>query len=297
LKPLLERAAALAADTAATNSVRLEAIDLLAFGSKTESGKALLPLVNPLRPHSVQMAALASLDRVSPEGLSSAIIDRWSSFTPAIREKAVDVLLKRPDRTSDLLRAMEQGVVQRRDLSLMQAVALRQHSDTSLRQRAVKVIGAATNANRDEVIRRFRPALDLRGDTRRGKALFQQRCQSCHRLGNDGFAVGPDLAGARSGGKEKLLANILDPNQEVPPNYFGYTVETREGESYAGLIVNETASSVTVRQPMGVEVVVTRAQIAKMQASKLSLMPEGLEEGLTNGELADLMEFILASVQ
>ena len=297
LKPLLERAAALAADQAAMDSVRLEAIDLLAFGSKTESGTALLPLVNPLQPQSVQMAALASLDRVSPEGLSSAIVDQWPSFTPAIREKAVDVLLKRPDRTSDLLRAMEAGVVQRRDLSLMQAVALRQHSNASIRQRAVKVIGGATNTDRDEVVRRFRPALDLRGDTQRGKAVFQQRCQSCHRLGNDGFAVGPDLAGARSGGKEKLLANILDPNREVPPNYFGYTVETKEGDSYTGLIVNETASSVTVRQPLGVEAVVARAQIATMQASKLSLMPEGLEEGLTSRDLADLMDFIFADFQ
>jgi len=59
---------------------------------------------------------------------------------------------------------MEEGIVQRRDLSLMQAVALRQHSDPSLQRRAVKVIGAATNANRDEVVRRFRPALELRGN-------------------------------------------------------------------------------------------------------------------------------------
>ncbi len=52
---------------------------------------------------------------------------------------------------------------------MMQAVALRQHSDASVRERAVKVIGAAINGNRDEIIRGFRPALDLRGDTQRGK--------------------------------------------------------------------------------------------------------------------------------
>jgi putative heme-binding domain-containing protein len=242
------------------------------------------------------MAALASLDRISPDGLSAAIIEGWPSFTPGIREKAVDVLLKRPDRTGDLLAALERGLIQRRDLSLLQAVALRQHSDVSVQQRAIQVIGTATNASRDDVLRRFRPALDLPGDAGRGKALFQQRCQSCHRLGNDGFAVGPDLAGARSGGKEKLLANILDPNREVPPNYFGYTVETKEGESYTGLIVNETAGSVTVRQALGAEAVVARTQIAKMQASKLSLMPEGLEEGLTGRDLADLMEFVFTDI-
>lgn len=159
------------------------------------------------------------------------------------------------------------------------------------------MIGAATNASRDEVLRRFRPALELRGDVQHGKALFQQRCQPCHRLGNDGFAVGPDLAGARNGGKEKLLTSILDPNREVPPNYFGYILDTKEGDSHAGLIVNETASSVTVRQPLGVEVIVARTQIAGMQASKLSLMPEGLEEGLTNQDLADLVHFIFADTR
>ena len=80
----------------------------------------------------------------------------------------------------------------------------------------------------------------------------------------------------------------------MPPNYFGYTVDTKEGDSYAGLIVNETAGSVTIRQALGLEAVVARAQIARMQASRLSLMPEGLEEGLTNQELADLIDFIFA---
>jgi hypothetical protein len=54
LKPLLERAARLATDATAPDSARLEAIGLLAFGSKAEGGKALLALVSPLQPHSVQ---------------------------------------------------------------------------------------------------------------------------------------------------------------------------------------------------------------------------------------------------
>jgi len=77
----------------------------------------------------------------------------------------------------------------------------------------------------------------------------------------------------------KVLVNSWTPTAKFPPNYFGYVVDTQEGDSYAGLIVNETASSVTVRQPLGIEVVVPRSRIVKMQASRLSLMPEGLEEG------------------
>jgi len=294
LQSLLERAVATATDAKAVESVRLEAIALLAFGRGAESEKTLLPLLDAQQPQAVQMAALASLDRLSPSVLAAALLGRWSSLTPTVRDKAVDALLKRPDRVSGLLSAMEAGTVQRRDLSLMQTVALRQHSDSTLQQRAIKVIGAASDAKRDEVVRRYLPALELRGDKQRGKTVFQQRCQSCHRLGGGGFAVGPDLAGARSGGKEKLLVNILDPNREVPPNYFGYVVDTKEGDSYTGLIVNETASSVTVRQSLGIDAVVPRAQIARMQASRLSLMPEGLEEGLTQQDVADLVDFIFA---
>jgi len=293
LQSLLDHAAATATDGNASESARLEAIALLAFGG-TKTEKALLPLLDTRQPQTVQFSALASLDRLSPAGLAGALLDRWPSLTPTMRARTVDVLLKRPDRTGALLDAMETGAIQRHDLSLMQAVALRQHSNPKLQQRAIKVIGAASNLSRDEVVRRFLPALERRGENQRGRALFQQRCQSCHRLGQDGFAVGPDLLGVRNGGKEKLLVNILDPNREVPPNYFSYTVDTRDGDSYAGPIVNETATSVTVRQPLGAETVVTRSQIANMQSSKLSLMPEGLEEGLTDQDLADLVSFIFA---
>src|SRR5206468_4575001 len=115
-------------------------------------------------------AALTALDRLSPSGLAAALLDRWSSLTPRIRDKVVDVLLKRPDRTGGLLGAMEAGAVQRRDLSMMQIVALRQHSDPTLQQRAIKLIGAPSDARRDDVVRRFLPALDLRGDHQRGQA-------------------------------------------------------------------------------------------------------------------------------
>jgi putative membrane-bound dehydrogenase-like protein len=296
LESLLGRAATTAADAHALQSERLEAIALLAYGRGTESEKGLLPLLDVLQPQAVQSAALAALDRLSPSGFAAALLDRWSSLKPALHDKAVDVLLKRPERAGELLTAMEKGVVKRGDLSLLQTVALRRHSDATVQQRATRLLGAGADTSRDEVVRRFLPALELRGDNQRGKAVFQQRCQSCHRLGNDGFAVGPDLAGARSGGKEKLLVNILDPNREVPPNYFGYIVDTREGDSYTGLVVNETAGSVTVRQPLGIEVVVARSQIAKMEASRLSLMPEGLEEGLSSQDLADLADFIFSDI-
>src|SRR5439155_23841381 len=83
-----------------------EAVALLAFGRGAESYKTLLPLLDPQQPQAVQLAALTSLDRLSPAGLAAALLGRWSSLTPTIRDKVVDVLLKRADRAGGLLSAM-----------------------------------------------------------------------------------------------------------------------------------------------------------------------------------------------
>src|SRR5262249_8264437 len=136
LKSLLDRAAATATDVNALESARLEAIALLAFGPAAESEKILLPLLDAQQSQSVQLPPLTSLDRLASSGLAVTLLNRWSSLTPAIRERVVDVLLKRADRIGTLLRAMEAGTVLRRDLSLLQTVALRQHSDPALQQRA-----------------------------------------------------------------------------------------------------------------------------------------------------------------
>ena len=127
-----------------------------------------------------------------------------------------------------------------------------------------------------------------------GRNIFQARCATCHKIGTEGHALGPDLATVRNGGKEKLLTNILDPNREVNSNYLSYLIETKDGESFSGIIVNENGNSVTLRMAGGAESVVARANIASLQSQGKSLMPEGLEEGLSQQDMADLLEFIVA---
>lgn len=72
-------------------------------------------------------------------------------------------------------------------------------------------------------------------------------------------------------------------------------METKDGESLTGLIINESANSVTLRMAGGAESVITRANIASLQSQGKSPMPEGLEEGLSAQDMADLLEFIVAT--
>src|SRR6185503_12305683 len=85
LKSLLDRAAAIVADPKSPDNLRLEAIAFLALGPKVEGEKTLLPLLDLQQPQSFQLAALSSLDRLSPDAFASSLLDRLTSFTPAIR--------------------------------------------------------------------------------------------------------------------------------------------------------------------------------------------------------------------
>jgi len=161
-----------------------------------------------------------------------------------------------------------------------------------LRARATQLFSQSAIGQRQAAVERLLPALQLIGNSTNGKAIYLLRCASCHRLDGQGYALGPDLVSVKSSGKEKLLLNIVDPNREVAPNYVNYVVETKRGETLLGLIGSETATSLTLRRANGDESIVLRSDIAQIQSVGLSVMPEGLEVGLSHQDIADLLEYI-----
>jgi putative heme-binding domain-containing protein len=238
---------------------------------------------------------MSSLARFADPQVGDELVKRWPALGPGLRSEALGLLLKRPERITALLGALEQETIRPSELSAAQLNFLRTLRDPRLRERGIKVLGQASRSSRQEVIEQFLPALQMRGDSARGRVIYVERCASCHRLGVEGHALGPDLVTVKSSGKEKILVNILDPNREVPPQYFSYLVETTGGETLSGLIVSESSVSVTVRQAAGIETVVPRSNISTLQSQGQSAMPEGLEAGWSRQDLADLLECIVAA--
>lgn len=72
-----------------------------------------------------------------------------------------------------------------------------------------------------------------------------------------------------------------------------YVVELKDGSSVSGIMLNETQTSVTVPPPFGQPVVVPRANIVGIKSREQSMMPEGLEDGLSLQDMADLVQFIV----
>jgi putative heme-binding domain-containing protein len=141
-------------------------------------------------------------------------------------------------------------------------------------------------------VRGRRAALRLAGNRKQGAEIFERSCAVCHQMQGVGAKVGPDLSGTGQQPRETLLVQILDPSRQVLPDFAAYTVTTRDGESHTGFIANETAGTLTLRRANVPDITFQRAEVKEIVTSGKSLMPDGLEAGMTEQDVADLIEFL-----
>jgi putative heme-binding domain-containing protein len=142
-----------------------------------------------------------------------------------------------------------------------------------------------------------REILNMPGDAQRGREQFlnskTQQCRSCHRLENQGIAIGPDFDGlGKKRTREELLESILDPAKKIEPEFATFVVVTFDGEVLSGLRVEQTDSHVRLRTADGKEHRIAVDDIEHMTAQSTSLMPMGLAAEMTAQELSDLLAFL-----
>ena len=122
--------------------------------------------------------------------------------------------------------------------------------------------------------------------------LFAKNCTQCHKIGDLGVDVAPNISDSRVKTQAQFLVDILDPNRAIDNNYFSYTLVDTSGKVSTGIISSETSSSVTMKQPEGKTITVLRSEIEELKPNGVSLMPVGFEKQLTVAQLADVISFI-----
>jgi putative heme-binding domain-containing protein len=125
--------------------------------------------------------------------------------------------------------------------------------------------------------------------------MFLQACATCHRVGNEGFHVGPDLLAQIGMPEESLLQDVLAPNQRIRPGYETVQVRLRDGSIVIGLLKEDGATSLTVAQAGGVEQALLRKDVAEVRPGGPSLMPS-YAEGLTPADAANVLAWLKAQL-
>jgi putative heme-binding domain-containing protein len=294
ISDLLAAARRTALDSAAAVPRRVEAIATLKLGSFDPSDGLWTELLYPRQPHEVQAAALRTVTHFADDGIASLVFSSWSGLSPRLRVEAEEVLFARSERLASLLDAVEQGKIAAGDFSPARIQSLTGHPDAAISRRARELFREVKLGRRADVVAAYRKALHLSGDRNRGEATFNKVCATCHRVADVGHEIGPSLAAMKNRGDEAILAGVLDPNQEVNPQYVNYAVITKDGRSLSGIIVAETATSVTLKRAEGVTDTVLRVNIDEIAGTGLSIMPEGMEKELSQQAMADLIAYIMS---
>ena len=289
---LFDRARHTAADAAAKERARVEAVALLAHLPPGEAEPLLADLLAPRQPPAVQVAALRALSARPGRAAADVLLARWSELRPAVRPAAAEALFRRPERLVALLNAVERKQIATADLDPQRRDQLLHDDDAALRARAQALFGAGVAPDKRDLVARYtRQVAGLTGDHSRGADVFRAQCAACHRP-ERGEAVGPNLATLQDRSPATLLTAILDPNRDVKPAFVNYVVRTKDRQDLGGVIGAETESAITLRQALGVEDVVLRANVERLRSTGRSLMPEGLEAGIDPQQMADLLAWL-----
>lgn len=275
-------------------STRLKAAGLLGLEpSGVESDLRLLDtLAHPPNPSDLQIAAARAILATAHPGVPALFLRRWPTHFPAFRAVVLDGLLAREGWASELLDAVERGLVSPAELGASRTGRLVGHRSDGIKARASKLLMSSRAGGREEVRRAFATAATLQGDPLKGVGHFNHLCASCHLAHGLGREVGPNLVTVRDQGADKLLAAVLDPSGEVEPRFLAYSCETTSGEEFYGIIVNEVGDAVELKLSDGQSKSIPRSEIVRLQSSQTSLMPDGLEAGLTPQDMADLLAFV-----
>ncbi|MBW3542469.1 MAG: PQQ-dependent sugar dehydrogenase [Planctomycetes bacterium] len=139
--------------------------------------------------------------------------------------------------------------------------------------------------------------LALAGNAARGRELFDKAadvsCRNCHRIGEVGREVGPDLTSlARKQSPAELLEGILDPSKRIAPEFVTYLVETKRGRVHSGLLVKRGDDGVVIKDAEGKLLELSAGEVELLVPQKKSLMPELLLRDLTTEQVADLLAYL-----
>jgi putative membrane-bound dehydrogenase-like protein len=270
------------------------AIRLMGRSGQLDRDVALLtPYLAPKVATQLQCAAAAQLLQLATPQTPQLLLKDWKGHSPALRAEILDGLLARDAWADALLSAIETETVAPGDLDAARRQRLLQHPNPKIKERSAKLLVTSGSSDRQEVIAQWSDkVLALPGDAVRGKAEFTKRCATCHKWQGEGQNVGPDLNTLTDRSPKMLLTAILDPNLQVEPKYQSYAITTEEGKILSGMLVEETATSITLADAGGKRINIGRNSILQLQATGRSLMPDGLERDVTPESLADILKLL-----
>jgi putative membrane-bound dehydrogenase-like protein len=303
----------------------------IVFGEGMEHGEVVRFVLDPRQTAESRRQAIRSLTAAQAEGLSAVLerllddpavaeeavrglaeidlpqfapllIERYPRMDGPGKDAAVEVLATLPGTAALLLDAVDRGTVPRTEVDPYVLREMQLADDERLAKRVAETWPEQRLLAEDklEKIHRYRDELSgealASADLAAGRKLYDAVCAQCHKLFVNGGNLGPELTGAQRSDLGYWLENIVDPSAVIPEGYEMSLVTLADGRKLTGRIGEEDRRTVRLETPGG-PLRLQRDAVESIGRSELSLMPEGLLDGLSAEQRRDLIAYLMAPGQ
>lgn len=247
--------------------------------------------LSPQAPFATQQAVVRTLAREAGEP-QQLLRDALINASPSLQSLAVDGWLERDATRASFLMWLSQDPAISEWMTRDQQLLLLASLDEPTAKRLREQWSIVQLPEEGELLARYLEPTGSTGDGLRGARLFDQHCAVCHLLDSNGTRLGPDLDALSSPTAESLTKSILLPSLDIDAKYRSVAIETDDGRTIVGLLLDEADTSIVVQTSPTERERVQRAQIVSLELRRVSFMPERLHESLDPQAVRDLVAYL-----
>lgn len=295
----IEEAVKVVADSKAKAAERQQYVEIFGEIRRPEFIPVLLDVVHRGNNDQLVSAALTGLQSFDDLRIGQSVVGRFTQLSADSRAVAETLLASRPVWAQELLKAVDDGTLKPEDVSEPGLRKISRHNDSKINELISKHWGSITGSSTEQMQERLKELTAVlsagSGNPKKGKPLYMKNCGKCHRLFGEGGQIGPDLTSFKRDNQERILANVVNPSQEIREGFENHVVMTADGRVVNGFLADKDNQVVILRGVDGQNIILRQDEIDEMVVSKVSIMPDGALKSLTEEQIRDLFAYLRSS--
>lgn len=297
----LAKALKLLGDAQATNAARIAIAKTLAELGESDAVMPMVAILKSSAVPSLKRGILQSAAKFDDKRIPEALLLGWEgqiAGDKALREDALRVMAGRKEWALILMNFVNEWKVPAKHFTIDIVRQLSLHKDADIDANIEKhwrgLLATGPTSEKKSEAERIKAVIQTGlGDAEKGKLHFTARCAICHKLFGEGGAIGPELTGYDRANVDFWLDNLFTPSLEIREGFGAYTVKTKGGQLLTGLMDSQDANGIVIKDLAGNKTAVKQTDIEKLEASPVSLMPEGLTGGMSEADLKHFFAYLM----
>jgi putative heme-binding domain-containing protein len=297
--PVFDELAKAAGAEAKFAGLRSVALDACVANDASRAGSlAAAVLANANEEMKLRQHAAGCLARINNDASRAALVANLQTAPERLSVEIAAALCDSPAGAEGLLTAVAGGKASARLLKEAPIVTrLKARQVVNLDERLAKLTAGLPPQDQriaQLIGQRRKLVADGQSELARGAAVFEKNCAICHRIGERGAKIGPNLDGVGIRGIDRLLEDILDPNRNVDQAFRTTQIVSTDGRIIAGLALREEGKVLVLADAQGKEVRVPAEEIHQRTVNPLSPMPANVPDLVSEADFVHLIGYLLS---